>query len=99
SSFGGAQWCKSAIPGEFWPHLSRVSSFFPPPVVPLGRFFVRASSSSGFLLFLLAEHGAQTLNIACHDGEGHVALETIHAMIGAFVQPMNAQRIDRRFNR
>lgn len=66
--------------------------------VCLSGFFVSASSSIGCLFFLLAQNDSQALNVACHDGEGDVALETVNAMIGAFIQAMHAQRIDRRFD-
>ena len=92
------QWWKSAIQGEFWTHICCASDFFPPSAVSLGRFFIRASSSSRFLLFLLAQNGAQTLIIACHNDEDNIALESVNAMIGAFVQAVNAQDIDNRFD-
>ena len=75
------------------------AGLFPPSTLSLGRFFIWASSSICRLLRLFPQYCAQMLNIARHDSQCHVALKTVHAMIGAFIQAMHAQRIDRRFDR
>ena len=41
-------------------------------------FGVGPSSSIRLLLLLFAEYGAQTLDIARHDGKGDVTLETVN---------------------
>jgi hypothetical protein len=43
----------------------------------------------------LAQDSAQTLNVACNDGQRNVSLEANYAMIRANVQAMLLQRIDR----
>ena len=51
------------------------------------------------LRLLLAQQGAQALDVARHHGQGHIALETIEAMIQTAVQAMDLQGVDGRFHR
>ena len=64
-----------------------------------GCFLVRPAFSLGRLVFLLTQHRPQALYVSCHHRHGNVALETIDAVIGTFVQAVEFEGVDGRFHR
>ncbi len=60
-----------------------------------GRFFVGASPS---LRLLLLQHDTQALDVAGQHRHGDVALEPFNAVVGAAVQAVAFQGVDRRFD-
>ena len=51
------------------------------------------------LRLLLAQQGAEALDVARHHGQGHVALEALETMIQTAVQAMDLQGVDGRLHR